>query len=136
MRRLALLTICLLALVPALTAAQAAGGKGTISKSWISTTSGGTKVTSLSAAKVKRLYANFVWKVPATPGQKLRIEWRDPTNVLKAVWNNKTIAGDKKDTRLYAWIGPSVVKSKPGAWKAVLTVGGTKISTARFSVTP
>jgi hypothetical protein len=135
MRRLALLTICLLALVPALDAAQAAGGKGTISKSWISTTSGGTKATSFSVAKVKRLYANFVWKTPATPGQKLRIEWRDPGGVLRAVWNNKTIAGDKKDTRLYAWIGTGVVKPKPGAWKAVLTVGGTKISTARFNVT-
>jgi hypothetical protein len=135
MRRLAVLTICLLALLPAFATAHAAGGKGSISKSWISTTSGGAKSTKFSVAKVKRLYANFVWKVPATAGQVLRIEWRDPAGVLRAVWNNKTIAGDKKDTRLYAWIGTGVVKAKPGSWKAVLTVAGTKISTAKFTVT-
>jgi hypothetical protein len=136
MRRFAVLVICLLVLVPTLASAQAAGGKGSVSKSWISTTSGGAKATTFSVKKVQRLYANFVWKSPAAPGQKLRIEWRDPAGVLRAVWNNKTIAGDKKDTRLYAWIGSGVVKAKPGSWKAVLTVAGTKISVAKFSVTP
>ncbi len=135
MRRLAVFAICLLMLVPALDAAQAAGGKGSVSKSWVSESSGGAKATTFSVAKVKRLYANFVWKTPATPGQKLRIEWHDSTGTLRAVWDNKTIAGDKKDTRLYAWIGAGVVKSKLGKWSAVLTVGGTRISTAKFRVT-
>ena len=135
MRRIAVLAICLLALVPVFAEAQAAGDKGSVSKSWISQTSGGTKATKFSAAKVKRLYANFVWKRPAKAGQKLRIEWRDSTNTLRAVWDNKTIAGDKKDTRLYAWVGAGVVKGKLGSWSAVLTVGGTRISIAKFRVT-
>ena len=134
MRSLAVLAICLIALVPAFDAAGAAGGKGTISKSWISKTSGGTSEKAFSAAKVKRLYANFVWKQPATPGQVLRIEWRDPDGALRAVWRNRTIKEDKKDTRLFAWIGVGVVKGKPGSWSAVLTVGGTKISAHRFRV--
>ena len=134
MRRLAVLAICLMALVPAFDAASAAGGKGTVSKSWISRTSGGDSEKAFSADKVKRLYANFVWKQPATPGQVLRIEWRDPKGALRAVWKDKTIKADKKDTRLFAWIGVGVVKGTPGSWSAVLTVGGTRISAHRFRV--
>jgi hypothetical protein len=134
MRRLAVLAICLLALAPVFAEAQAAGDKGTVSRSWVSTSSGGPKATSFSAAKVKRLYANFVWKTPAKAGQDLRIEWRDPSRVLRAVWKNKTIAGDRKDTRLFAWVGSGVVKAKLGTWSAVLTVGGTRISIAKFTV--
>jgi hypothetical protein len=134
MRRLAVLAVCLLACVPALAVAHAAGGKGTVSRSWISTTSGGTSEKSFSVKKVKRLYANFVWKTPATAGQVLRIEWRDPNNALRAVWKDKTIKADKKGTRLYAWIGTGVVKGQPGSWNAVLTVGGTRISAHKFRV--
>jgi len=134
MRRLAVLAVCLLALVPAFSVAQAAGGKGTVSRSWISTTSGGTSEKSFSVAKTKRLYANFVWKTPATAGQVLKIEWRDPAGALRAVWTDKTIKADKKGTRLFAWIGTGVVKTQPGSWNAVLTVGGTKISAHKFRV--
>ena len=81
MRRLALLTVCLLALLPAFSVAQAAGDKGSVSKSWVSRTSGGASEKSFSATAVKKLYANFVWKVPAKPGQDLTIEWRDPAGV-------------------------------------------------------
>ena len=134
MRRFAVLLICVLALVPAFNVAQAAGGKGSVSKSWVSRTSGGRSEKSFSATGVKKLYANFVWKIPAKPGQDLTIEWRDPANVLRAVWKNKTIKADKKGTRLYAWIASGVVKGKAGSWKAVLTVGGKPISTSRFRV--
>ncbi|HET6174324.1 MAG TPA: hypothetical protein VFD90_17060 [Gaiellales bacterium] len=135
MRRLVLLLICLLALVPAVGSAQAAGGKGSVSKSWISRTSGGTRETSFSSVAVKKLYANFVWKVPAKPGLPLSIEWRDPAGTLRAVWTDKTIKSDKKGTRLYAWIGSGVVKGKPGTWHAVLNVGGTRVGTSLFRVT-
>jgi hypothetical protein len=134
MRRLVVLTVCLLALVPAFSAAQAAGDKGSISKSWVSRTSGGSSEKSFSATAVKKLYANFVWKQPAKPGQDLSIEWRDPAGVLRAVWKNKTIKSDKKGTRLYAWIGAGVVKGKPGSWSAVLTVAGTRIGMKKFHV--
>jgi hypothetical protein len=134
MRRLAVLTICLLALVPAFSVAQAAGSKGSISKSWISRSSGGASEKSFSAAGVKKLYANFVWKVPAKPGQDLSIEWHDPTGVLRAVWKNKTIKTDKVGTRLYAWIGTGILKGKPGSWSAVLTVAGTRIGMKKFHV--
>jgi hypothetical protein len=134
MRRLAVLTVCLLALVPAFSVAQAAGDKGSVSKSWVSVSSGGQSEKSFSAAAVKKLYANFVWKVPAKPGQNLTIEWRDPDGVLRAVWKNKTIGTDKKGTRLYAWIGSGVVKGKLGSWSAVLTVAGTRIGMKKFRV--
>jgi hypothetical protein len=134
MRRLAVLTVCLLALVPAFSVAQAAGDKGSVSRSWVSVSSGGTSEKSFSAATVKKLYANFVWKVPAKPGQLLTIEWHDPDGVLRAVWKNKTIATDKKGTRLYAWIGSGVVKGKLGSWSAVLTVAGTRIGMKKFRV--
>jgi hypothetical protein len=134
MRRLVVLMVCLLALVPAFVTAQAAGSKGTVSKSWISRTSGGASENSFSATAVKKLYANFVWKAPAKAGQDLTIEWRDPAGVLRAVWKDKTITSDKKGTRLYAWIGSGVVKGKLGAWSAVLTVGGTRISMKKFHV--
>jgi hypothetical protein len=135
MRRFSLLSACLLALAVGAVAVQAAGSKGTVSRSWISTTSGGASVKAFSATKGKRLYANFVWKTPATPGQVLRIEWRDPAGTLRAVWRNKTIKNDKKGTRLFAWIGGGLVKGKLGTWNAVLTVGGTPISSHHFQVT-
>lgn len=134
MRRLAVLTVCLLALVPAFGVAQAAGNKGSVSKSWISRTSGGASEKSFSSAAVKKLYANFVWKVPAKPGQDLSIEWHDPNGALRAVWKNKTIKSDKAGTRLYAWILSGLVKGKPGSWSAVLTVGGTRIGMKKFHV--
>jgi hypothetical protein len=134
MRRLAVLTICLLALVPAVGSAQAAGGQGSVSKSWISRTSGGARETKFSAAAVKKLYANFVWKTPAVPGQKLRIEWHDPSGALRAVWRNKTIKSDKAGTRLYAWVTSTVVKGKPGAWRTLLIVGGKQISASTFHI--
>jgi hypothetical protein len=134
MRRLAVLTVCLLALVSVLATAQAAVGSGTVSRSWISATSGGDSANSFSVAKTKRLYANFVWKVPAKPGQVLTIEWRDPAGQLRARWKDKTIAADKKGTRLFAWIASGVVKGKLGSWTANLTVGNTRISTHKFRV--
>jgi hypothetical protein len=134
MRRVALLSICLLALVPAFAAAEAAGGQGSVLKSWVSRTSGGARETKFSAGTVKKLYANFVWKVPAAPGQKLRIEWHDPSGALRAVWRNKTIKSDKQGTRLYAWVGSSLVKDKPGAWRTVLIVGGKQISASTFHI--
>jgi hypothetical protein len=134
MRRLTLLTICLFALVTASGVAMAAGNKGVVEKSWISTASGGPQAKSFHVATVKRLYANFVWKTPAAAGQVLRIEWHDPGGTLRAVWNDKTIKDDKKGTRLYAWIGPAVVKGKLGGWTAVLTVGSTRIGQAKFRI--
>jgi hypothetical protein len=136
MRRLTSLVICLVALLAAVgvAGATAAGSKGTIKKSWISTTSGGPAAAKFKVATVKRLYANFVWKKPAVAGQVLRIEWHDPSGTLRAVWNDKTIKGDKEDTRLYAWIGPGVVKGKLGGWTAVLTVGSTRIGQAKFRI--
>ena len=134
MRRLAILSVCLLALVPAFDAA-AATSKGTVERSWISTTSGGASGKQFSAGKVKRLYANFTWKTPATPGQDLAIEWHDPAGALRERWKDKTIKADKKGTRLYAWIGNGLVKDAPGRWKAVLTVGGKPIGTATFRIT-
>jgi hypothetical protein len=134
MRRFAVLTVCLLAFVPAIDSALAADGKGAVSRSWISTTSGGTSAGSFSAAKVKRLYANFVWKTPATAGQVLRIEWHDPAGALRAVWKDKTIKDDKRGTRLFAWIGSGLVKGTLGSWSAVLTVGGTQISKHKFRI--
>src|SRR5215213_1095228 len=134
MRRFAVLAVCLFALVPALASAGAADSKGSIQRSWISTTSGGKAESQFSAAKVKRLYANFTWKTPATPRQVLAIEWRDPAGQLRARWKDKTIAADKKGTRLYAWVGSGLVKGKTGWWRAVLTVGGKAISSHRFRV--
>jgi hypothetical protein len=134
MRRLAILSVCLLALVPAFDAAYAATSSGSIQRSWISTTSGGDAAKRFSIAKTKRLYANFTWKTPATPGQDLAIEWHDPAGALRARWKDKTIKADKKGTRLYAWIASGVLKGKAGSWKAVLTVGGKPISTSRFRV--
>jgi hypothetical protein len=135
MRRLALLTIGLLTLVPAFDSALAAVGSGKVEKSWISTTSGGDSKDSFSSSKVKRLYANFVWKTPAKVGQVLTIEWRDPDGTLRARWKDKTVKDDKKGTRLYAWIGQGVVKGKTGAWSAVLTVGGSRIGQRKFRIT-
>jgi hypothetical protein len=135
MRRLAVLVVCLLALVPAFSAAQAAGNKGSVSKSWVSRTSGGTREKSFSAASVRKLYANFVWKVPASPGQELAIEWHDPSGTLSARWHDKTIKSDKEGTRLYAWVGPKVVKGKIGTWRAVLIGGGKTVSTSKFAIT-
>ena len=100
----------------------------------ISPVSGGPQAKSFHVATVKRLYANFVWKTPAAAGQVLRIEWHDPGGTLRAVWNDKTIKDDKKGTRLYAWIGPAVVKGKLGGWTAVLTVGSTRIGQAKFRI--
>jgi hypothetical protein len=134
MRRLVVLSICLLALMPAFDAAQAAGSQGTVSKTWVSRTNGGVRETKFSASAVKKLYANFVWKVPAAPGQKLRIEWRDPNGVLSAVWRNKTIKSDKEGTRLYAWVKSTVVKGKFGTWRTVLIVGGKQIGASTFRV--
>ena len=135
MRRLVLLAICLLALVPAFGSAQAAGGQGQRSRDPGSRAPpAARREKSFSATAVKKLYANFVWKVPAEPGQKLPIEWHDPAGALRAVWKNKTIKSDKKGTRLYAWIGSAVVKGKPGAWSAVLIVGGKQIGTSKFRI--
>jgi hypothetical protein len=133
MRRLAVLAVCLLALAPAFDAA-AADRKGSIARSWISTTSGGSAASQFSATKVKRLYANFTWKTPATAGQVLTIEWRDPAGELRARWKDKTIKDDKKGTRLFAWVGSGLVKGKTGSWRAVLSVGGKPISSHRFRV--
>jgi hypothetical protein len=135
MRRLTLLIACLLAFATAASTAAAATSKGSVDKTWISTTSGGKTATTFKASAVKRLYANFTWKVPAKAGQVLRIEWHDPSGTLRAVWKDKTIKGDKKGTRLYAWIGNGVVKTSVGGWKAVLTVGGKPIGTAKFRIT-
>src|SRR4051794_23029162 len=135
MRRLAVPLVCVLALVPALSVAHAAGSQGSVSKSWVSRTSGGAREKSFSAAGVKKLYANFVWKVPAKPGQELAIEWHDPNGLLSARWHDKTIKSDKEGTRLYAWVGPKVVKGKVGTWRAVLVVGGKTVSTSKFAIT-
>jgi hypothetical protein len=135
MRRFAVLLVCVLAVVPAFSVAQAAGSKGSVSKSWVSRTSGGAREKSFSAAGVKKLYANFVWKKPATPGQELAIEWKDPSGTLQARWHDKTIKSDKEGTRLYAWVGPKVVKGKVGTWRAVLVVGGKTVSTSKFAIT-
>jgi hypothetical protein len=135
MRRLTPLIACLLVLSIAVPAAGAATSKGSVAKTWISTTSGGKTATKFKASAVKRLYANFTWKVPAAAGQVLRIEWHDPSGALRAVWKDKTIKGDKKGTRLYAWIGNGVVKTSLGGWKAILTVGGKPIGTAKFRIT-
>ena len=133
MRRLTLLIACLLALAVA-SGAGAATNKGSVDRTWISTTSGGKTATKFRVASVKRLYANFTWKVPASAGQELRIEWHDPSGSLRALWKDKTIKGDKKGTRLYAWIGSGVVKGSLGGWKAVLLVGGKPIGTAKFRI--
>ena len=134
MRRLVVLTVCLLALVPAFHTAGAAESKGSIARSWISTSSGGPSANQFSVAKVKRLYANFTWKKPATTGQVLTIEWRDPAGQLRARWKDKTIAEDKAGTRLFAWVGSGLVKGKLGSWRAVLSVGNKPISSHRFRV--
>ena len=140
MRRFVVLSICLLALVPVFSAAQAAGNKGSISKSWVSRSSGGAREKTFSAKGVKKLYANFIWKVPATPGQALAIEWHDPSGTLSARWPSKTIKSDKAGTRLFSWVGSGVLKDKAtgkartGTWRAVLIVGGKTVSTSKFSV--
>lgn len=133
MRHLVVLAVFLLALAPAFGTAQAAGSKGSVKQSWISRTSGGDAEKSFSAKGVKRLYANFVWKVPATAGQSLKIEWHDPSGTLRAVWTSKTLKTDKENTRLYAWVGRKVVK-KTGTWKALLLVGGKRIGTSKFHI--
>jgi hypothetical protein len=134
MRRLTLLTVCLLALLTC-GVASAATSAGSVDRTWISTASGTAPIKAFKAKAVKRLYANFTWKVPAKAGQVLRIEWHDPSGSLRAVWKDKTIKGDKKGTRLFAWIGAGVVKGALGGWKAVLTVGGKPIGTAKFRIT-
>jgi hypothetical protein len=134
MRRLALLTLCMFALVPAFAVAGAAGSKGVVDSSWISQTSGGAPLTSIKAARVKKLYANFVWKTPAKAGQVLAIEWRDPAGVVRARWKDKTLKGDKKGTRLYAWINSGVVKGHPGRWTALLLVGNSRVGTSKFKI--
>ena len=134
MRLLALLTVCLVVLVPSLGVASAAGNQGVVDKSWISTTSGGASAKKFKAASVKKLYANFTWKTPAKAGQVLAIEWHDPAGTLRARWKDKTIKDDKKGTRLFAWVGPGVVKGHPGSWTAVLTVGGKKVSQSKFTI--
>ena len=135
MRRLLVLSVCLLALMPAFNSAGAAdNGKGSVARSWVSTTSGGPSANQFSVAKVKRLYANFTWKRPAAVGQTLTIEWRDPTGAVRARWADKTIKEDKAGTRLFAWVGTGVVKGKLGSWRAVLSVGKKPISSHRFRV--
>ncbi|MDX6620691.1 MAG: hypothetical protein QOK36_3077 [Gaiellales bacterium] len=134
MRRMTLLIACLAALAVASGSAGAATNKGSVERTWISTTSGGKTATKFRAASVKRLYANFTWKVPASAGQELRIEWHDPSGSLRALWKDKTIKGDKKGTRLYAWIGSGLVKGALGGWRAVLLVGGKPIGTAKFRI--
>ncbi len=134
MRRVVLAIACLFVITPTLAVAQAATSKGVVAKSWISTTSGGVAATTFSAGKTKRLYANFTWKTPAKAGQKLAIEWHDPSGVMRAVWSSKTLSADKKGTRLFAWVGNGVVNGKLGSWTAVLTVGTTRVGTAKFRV--
>jgi hypothetical protein len=134
MRRIVMLAVFVVALVPAFSAAQAAGDKGTVQRSWISRTSGGEAEKSFSVKGVKKLYANFVWKVPAKAGLPLQIEWRDPAGVLRAVWKDKTLKSDKQGTRLYAWVGSGVVKGKVGTWHAVLAVDGKRIGTSKFHI--
>jgi hypothetical protein len=134
MRRMVMLAVLVLALVPAFTAAQAAGDRGSVQRSWISRTSGGNAEKSFSAKAVKKLYANFVWKVPAKAGQALSIEWHDPAGVLRAVWRDKTLKSDKQGTRLFAWVGSGVVKGKVGTWHAVLTVDGKRIGASKFHI--
>jgi|SRR3954452_18093536 hypothetical protein len=136
MRRFVVLAVFLLALAPAFATAQAAGDKGSVQRSWISRTSGGDAEKSFSAKGIKRLYANFVWKVPAKAGQTLKIEWHDPSGALSAVWTSKTLKSDKQNTRLYAWVGRNVVKGKGkiGTWHALLLVGGKRIGTSKFHI--
>ena len=135
MRRLAMLSVCLLALVPAFDAAGAADQQGH-RRALLDLDDLGRqpRPSSSRSAKVKRLYANFTWKTPGRPVRTCAIEWHDPAGALRARWKDKTIKADKKGTRLFAWIGSGVVKGKLGSWKAVLTVGGKPISTHRFRV--
>ena len=134
MRRLAILSVCLLALVPAFDAA-AATSKGTVERSWISTTSGGASAQAvLGRARSSACTRTSPGRRPRRPVRILAIEWHDPAGALRARWKDKTIKADKKGTRLYAWIASGVVKGKAGSWKAVLTVGGKPISTSRFRV--
>ncbi len=135
MRRFVVFAVCLLALAPAFESASAAdNSKGSVQRSWISTSSGGQAANQFSVAKVKRLYANFTWKKPAAAGQVLTIEWRDPAGALRARWKDKTIKADKTGTRLFAWVGSALVKGKLGSWRAVLSVGNKPISSHRFRV--
>jgi hypothetical protein len=109
------------------------GGRGVVQRSWASKTSGGAAVTSLDPASARRIYANFVWRTPPNVNQALRIGWKDPTGVIRAVWTARTVASDKKGTRIFAWIGASVLKAQSaGRWQVILTVGGVTRNVQTF----
>ena len=117
MRRLAMLSVCLLALVPAFDVASAAGQQGH-RRALLDLDDLRWRLGQARSrpARSSSLYANFIWKTPATPRSgSSRIEWHDPAGALRARWKDKTIKADKKGTRLYAWIGSGVVKGKAGS---------------------
>jgi hypothetical protein len=132
MRR-CLLCITLLASfsVTSVAVAGTRDGKGVVGRSWISVTSGGAAVTSVNPRSVQRVYVNFVWRTPPRVDQAVRIGWKDPSGAIRAVWTNRTVASDKKGTRLFTWIRGSRLKQS-GTWQAILTVGGVTRSVSSF----
>jgi hypothetical protein len=136
--RLRLPCVALLALLSVVNVAVAGSrdGKGVVSRTWISATSGGPASTSVNPRSSQRIYVNFVWRTPPRVGQAIRIGWKDPSGVVRAVWTNRTTASDKKGTRLFAWVRASQLEP-PGTWQAILTVGGVTRSVTSFrSVVP
>jgi hypothetical protein len=133
MRRILAITICFACLTIGSAAVAAdRGGKGAVQRAWTSETSGGPAVPSVNPESGGRIYVNFVWKTPPRAGQALRIGWRDPSGAIRAVWRDRSIASDKKGTRVIAWIPAAQTKASPGTWQAILTVGGVTRSIRSF----
>ena len=132
MRRL-LLFVVLLALLTVANVADAGtqGGKGVVQRSWISVTSGGAVVTSVNPRSVQRVYVILSGARRLEPVRQCASGGRTSGNI-RAVWTNRTLASDKRGTRLFAWIGRSQLKQSSGTWQAILTVGGVTRSVSSF----
>ena len=108
---------------------------GSIDHSTITVKSGSSTPQKVIAARLgRRIYANFYVKRPFKSGLPLKIEWLDPQGNLRARWKDKTQAGDRKGTRLYAFITASIYHGLPGRWSVRLTVGSVVKSQHRFTL--
>lgn len=134
MQRFIALAVCVLMLGAAGSAVAATpSGKGAVQRSWVSEKAGGKAKASVGP-KTTRLYANFVWKTAPQPGRPLRIEWKDPSGQVRAVWKTTTLRSDVKGGRIYAWIGGGALQEAGGTWRAALVVDGVTRGTRSFRV--
>ena len=106
---------------------------GSISRSTITVKNGSSTPQKVIAARLgRRIYANFYVDKPFKSGLALKIEWLDPQGNLRARWKDKTQSGDRKGTRLFAFITAAIYHGLTGRWTVRLTVGSVVKSQHRF----